>query len=442
MHFISLSLELLRSLQAHAKALCTLCSVALMMLCVAACSALTDVDAPDLVQPANLDNATGAQARRAGAIAHLAVAFSDQVVNSGVIADEFTDVGYAWPADRRTITANNTGYPFATLSLARVDALRAIAALNQYDPSASAEIGELYALVGLVNVMFVENLCTPLPVATVEGGVPVAAPPQSREMLLAGALAMFDSAVAYSGDAEPGSDLAAIGRARAYLASGDVDKAAAAVANVPMTFLYAMPFSASISTQQNQVFRAISVRRTLSVADREGHNGLAFVTANDMRIRAHSLGTGRNGRPLYNYASDSGLGAPITLASGIEAALIRAEADLESDDVPAWASTLNQLRQTFGEGELGELPPDSTTGASVELRVDVTFRERSLWLFGTGHRQGDLRRLVRYYGRSADSVFPTGEYPTQGLQYGNDVTFLPRGEEPNPAYGGCEDRGA
>lgn len=436
---VSLFLERRRSSIARATAMCV---VVLLSFSAAACSALTDVDAPDLVQPANLENAAGAQARRAGAIARLARAFSDQVTNSGVLADEFTDVGDAWPADRRTITANNTGYPFATLSLARIDALRAAAALKEYDPSASAEIGELYALVGMVNVMFVENLCTPLPVATVVNGNPVDAPPQSRDMLLDGALAMFDSADAYGDASAPGKELAALGRGRAYLADGELELAADAVANVPETFVYAMPFSASIVTQQNQVFRSINVSRTLSVADSEGRNGLPFVTASDVRVAARLVGTGRNGRPLYNYAGDSSLGASITLASGVEAALMRAEAYLNAGDVPAWESVLDHLRLTFGQGQLAPLPADSSSAASEALRVDVTFRERAFWLFGTGHRQGDLRRLVRRYGREASAVFPTGEYPTQGLQYGNDVTFLPRGEEPNPAYGGCEDRGA
>ena len=32
-------------------------------------------------------------------------------------------------------------------------------------------------------------------------------------------------------------------------------------------------------------------------------------------------------------------------------------------------------------------------------REDLMFRERAFWLFGTGHRLGDMRRMIRQYGR-------------------------------------------
>jgi hypothetical protein len=70
------------------------------------------------------------------------------------------------------------------------------------------------------------------------------------------------------------------------------------------------------------------------------------------------------------------------------------------------------------------------------------FRERAFWLFGTGHRLGDLRRLVRQYGRGSETVFPTGNYFKGGL-YGTDVNIpVPFEERNNPNFTGCLDRGA
>jgi len=71
------------------------------------------------------------------------------------------------------------------------------------------------------------------------------------------------------------------------------------------------------------------------------------------------------------------------------------------------------------------------------------FSERAFWLFGTGHRLGDLRRLVRHYGRAAESVFPTGAYFKGGV-YGSDVNLpIPLEESNNPlAQTGCLDRRA
>ena len=71
------------------------------------------------------------------------------------------------------------------------------------------------------------------------------------------------------------------------------------------------------------------------------------------------------------------------------------------------------------------------------------FSERAFWFFGTGHRLGDLRRLVRQYGRPAESVFPTGLY-FKGGTYGPDVNLpIPSQEANNPlAPSGCIDRDA
>jgi starch-binding outer membrane protein, SusD/RagB family len=64
--------------------------------------------------------------------------------------------------------------------------------------------------------------------------------------------------------------------------------------------------------------------------------------------------------------------------------------------------------------------------------VDLIFRERAFWMFSTAHRLGDLRRLVKYYQRTPESVFPTGAWH-KGGNYGPDVNFpVPQAEETNP----------
>nr|MBA3554116.1 hypothetical protein [Gemmatimonadales bacterium] len=103
---------------------------------------------------------------------------------------------------------------------------------------------------------------------------------------------------------------------------------------------------------------------------------------------------------------------------------------------------LNDLREPAG------LDPLDTPGDLVEA-TDVLFRERAFWLYATGHRLGDLRRLIRQYGRDAETVFPTGEYYKGGLTYGEDVNLpLPRREQNNPnlpddpSLAGCLNRDA
>jgi hypothetical protein len=69
-------------------------------------------------------------------------------------------------------------------------------------------------------------------------------------------------------------------------------------------------------------------------------------------------------------------------------------------------------------------------------REDLLFRERAFWLYATGHRLGDMRRLVRQYGRAANSVFPIGTWHgVNGGPYGNDVNLVvPFNEEQNSLF--------
>ena len=138
---------------------------------------------------------------------------------------------------------------------------------------------------------------------------------------------------------------------------------------------------------------------------------------------------------------------PSLVADGIEAQLIQAEAQLQPASAPGgpWLTTLNQLRESIGL-------VDTTDPGTAAARVALLFHERAYWLFLTGHRQGDLRRLIRQYGsqpqfpefRSDQQVYPTGLYPAPGTgRYGSDVTVpIPTTEYANPNYHGCRDRSA
>lgn len=72
--------------------------------------------------------------------------------------------------------------------------------------------------------------------------------------------------------------------------------------------------------------------------------------------------------------------------------------------------------------------------------MDLHFEERAYWLWQTGHRLGDLRRLIRDYGRDPETVFPSASYHKVG-GYGMDVNFpVPIDEENNPNFEECLDR--
>jgi hypothetical protein len=77
-------------------------------------------------------------------------------------------------------------------------------------------------------------------------------------------------------------------------------------------------------------------------------------------------------------------------------------------------------------------------------RITLLFQERGYWLFLSGQRQGDLRRLVRQYHRDRETVYPTGEYPGLG-SYGTFIDApIPmsgvNSELSNPLFHGCLSR--
>jgi hypothetical protein len=78
-------------------------------------------------------------------------------------------------------------------------------------------------------------------------------------------------------------------------------------------------------------------------------------------------------------------------------------------------------------------------------RVALLFREKAFWQFGRGHRLGDLRRLIRDYGRAADGsdTYPVGIH-FQGGNYGADLNLPVTTAEQtgNPNFTSCLDRKA
>jgi hypothetical protein len=104
-----------------------------------------------------------------------------------------------------------------------------------------------------------------------------------------------------------------------------------------------------------------------------------------------------------------------------------------------------QAQWGAGTGGVAGLAPLQDPGASPgdTARVRLLFTERAYWLFLTGHRQGDLRRMIRNYGFRSTAIYPFGPYPVFGIQYVNDVNFpVPQEERANPLFHGCFSRGA
>ena len=143
----------------------------------------------------------------------------------------------------------------------------------------------------------------------------------------------------------------------------------------------------------------------------------------------------------------------LVLADGVEARLIEADAIYSSnfdgaldilndlrDDAEATMTARNSRYTGLGDawGYVQPAPLDDLVDPGTDAaRLDMIMSERAMWLFGTGHRQGDLRRLVVNYGRSVNDVCPSGQYSRQGggLSYGSDLLAqVDFDEANNPQY--------
>jgi hypothetical protein len=299
------------------------------------------------------------------------------------------------------------------------------------------------ALAGFTYVYFGENYCSGVPFSerlpdgSIDYGQPLA-----TNAILDRAIARFDSATGQTTAANI-LNLAAIGKGRALLDKGDFAGAAAAVAAIPTNFLYQTAHSISSNRQYNGVFvfnnQAPNGTGRFSVADGEGTNGLNFRSAADPRVVAPQNGVGfDNSSPLFVLTKYGSASSPVNVASGIEARLIQAEAQLHGATPAAAVTSLNALRADAannGGFSLAALPDPGTQVG----REDLLFRERAFWLFATGHRLGDLRRLVRQYARTAAAVYPTGTYVHTNTVYGaNTELVVPFDERNNPNFTGCD----
>jgi hypothetical protein len=301
----------------------------------------------------------------------------------------------------------------------------------------------MQSIAGYGYLYFGEDFCSGVPFGRVRGDTLTFGQPQTTPATFESALAKFDSALAHpglSGD-EDGSitNLALVGRARALLDLGRYAEAASAASAVPTDFQYVTEHADSPLKLQNAIW-SYTNSGLWSVSDLEGEVGLPFRTANDRRVPYTD--TGDFGldliTPQFNLDKYPDATAPVPVADGIEARLIEAEAQLQAPDYAGMTATLNDLRQTAIAPALPNLAvPGNKTAAE-----DLLFSERAFWLYATGHRLGDMRRLIRVYGRDPETVFPTGAYHKNGT-YGTDVNLpIPIEETNSPTPSQCLDRNA
>lgn len=443
----------------------TIVSLAAVAFAVTACEPeeFLTVEDPDIVNPSDVASAAGANAVRLGALARFnssTTGAESLLLLGGLFSDEWNN-GDSFIArqevDQRVITPQNNFLTDANRNLhrTRLAAEQAVALLEEFSPDSPAwQRAEMYLVQAYVENLIAENYCSGVVFSTVIDGTETFGSPITTTETFERALGHADDGLALitgttSNDVRVRNALHVI-RGRILVNLDRQAEAATAVAGVPTDFAYETLHA--LTTTSNTIWNFNNLARRYSVSTGEGTNGMDFATANDPRIpvceggdtECIAIGVTQASRddltkPYYVQMMWPTAEASVTIISGIEARMIEAEAQLKASDAPGALATLNAARTT-----VSGLAPLADAGSDA-ANLDQVFRERAFWMFSTGHRVGDLRRLIRQYGRSAANTFPTGAWHKGGT-YGGDVTLpIPQAEENNPNVSGgeaCIDRNA
>ena len=458
---------------------------------LAACGAqdrLLGADDPDIVSPTAVNSFEGAEGARLGALERWKLTTGGDNTNGrestwlfgGLLADEWaTSSTFVQndEADQRAIRLDNSTVTtgFRKLHRVRTAVNQAVPAMREFRPNdaqLNQKIAELYLARAFAEMQLASDFCNGIPlsnsatalsVEAIEFGQPL---PVSEVFKVAvqssdSGLAALDTL----SDAEAVRVRSAlrITKARALLGTNDVAAAAALVTGIPTSYTYQHTFLAASGS--NAIWgQATSGRRYLVGDSIEGNarnmlvrNAIPFFSARDPRVPASftiarrasgaaDTTRSQDGLTLSRTTTLWGQETPVDVANGIDARLVEAEAQLKAGNAAGMLATLNALRaapQRLGTVTTAAagLPPLADPG-TADGRLNLLFREKAFWTFSRGQRLGDLRRLIRFYGRTPDNTFPQGVH-YRGGTYGPDVNLpVPQDEIYNPNFKGCLDRNA
>ncbi|MGH7176612.1 MAG: hypothetical protein ACREJC_04465, partial [Tepidisphaeraceae bacterium] len=336
-------------------------------------------------------------------------------------------------------------------------AREALNALRQYKPTPTANLGQMYFVLGFAELTLAENFCNGQPLSDASTGEVIYGTPKTNQEIYQIALAHFDSALTLSAATDAFATSirhsAAVAKGRVLIDLNRHADAATAVAAVPTSFMNIATFSLTGGNNQIWSLNASAKRWTVGDSfDISGliRNAIPFASSRDPRVPSTGTATGTSpaGRGFDNSTNFIildlyGRTDPTPIVSGIDARLIEAEARLKANDLPGMMTILNALRaaaQNLGPRTtpvMAALPVPTAQAAT-----DLYFREKAFWTFSRGQRLPDLQRLIRQYGRTESQVFPEGTF-FKGGQYENDVNFpVTIDELNNPNFTSCANRNA
>jgi len=376
-----------------------------------------EVQSPSRIPAASLEDPSNAVLLVTGAVADFECAFGSYVVAGGLITEELDDylqTANRWPFDQRTLQSNNPRYSssdctangvYTPLQTARVSADNIRQLLEKWTdaqvPNRAALLARANAYEAWSMLLLAEGFCSTV-FSTIQNGEFVYAGEITRNAALADAETHFTAAISgVQGLTDTASVnlryMAYLGRARTRLDLGNLAGAGSDAAQVPATFVYNATASTISARRNNRVYNESN---SLGVSSTVGP---VYRALNDPRVTFKDLGaTNAVGVHAYAQLKYGAASTSIPLATGDEAQLILAEADIATDPTTTIA-IINAERAKGNQGVYAG-PVDA---ASLKAQI-IDQRRRALFLTGT-----ELGDVIRYnLGGSltpaAGSSFPYG----------------------------------
>lgn len=378
-----------------------------------------EVQSPSVIPASGLETPANAVLLVNGAIADFECAAGAYAEMGGEITDELIDATQTadrFPYERRNMTSSDARYGvnsciglgvYTPLQTARFSALNVISLLQGWSdaqvPGRDTLIATLQAYQGYSLVLLGEGFCT-MVVSTLDA---------SRQIVYGGEIprdSVFKLAVAQFTDAIAGAttagqtavlNMALVGRARAYTDLGQFGLAKTDAQAVPAAFIKTVTASGINTRRNNRVWQENSATSDATTLD------TTYTDMNDPRVPFTDKGrTSVTGYHLYRQDKYPTAASPIRLASGDEARLLVAEADIATGAFGAADTIINSFRARGGQAPM--VSPDSATAS------DSLFDQRKREFFLEGQHLFDLIRFNKTPNPPAGTAFNGGgTYATQ-----------------------------
>lgn len=380
----------------------------------AGCESLLDVEPPDRVGDAVLEDPTTAELQVGSVIASFECALAEYIGTTGEVSDEFVNSNLrssqAFDFDARRITSDQENYSlfdcgqfnaiYLPLSIALTqgeETLENLRGWNAADvPNRDDLIAVTLAYSAYARVLLGESFCSAAINLSAE---------MSSDAILADAESRFSEAL--SGAMQVGNTqiaaMARVGRARARRDLGDMSGAMSDAEAVPEGFAMNANYSSLSTRSMNTVYRTNNQTHFESVDPR--FRELEWKGVPDPRVSTRNTGQLGFGRvyQVWEQLKYLSLDDPIPIATWDEAQLVIAEA--------AGGQRAVDIINAFHDaaGIPGYDPAtDIVEGPTSDNLLNMIIQERSRELFLEGHRFWDHRSLEIALDPPPGAPYPKG----------------------------------